>query len=75
MTAFNRYSAWFRAHPMSGGMRRVWLDRASDFGTLRSDTYGFDLAPLPESLQLHGEETTIQQAYQLDTTESVPRTA
>ncbi len=38
MTAFNRYSAWGRMHPMSGGMRRLKLDRDLDFGSLRQDT-------------------------------------
>ncbi len=66
MTAFNRYSAWARMHPMSGGVRRAKLDRASDFRALRQDAYGFDLAPLPQSLQLHAEETTIQRMHQLD---------
>jgi radical SAM superfamily enzyme YgiQ (UPF0313 family) len=65
-TAFNRYSAWARTHPMSGGVGRVKLDRASDFGSLRRDTYGFDLAPLPRSLQLQPEEKTVQRASQLD---------
>jgi hypothetical protein len=71
MTVFNRFSAWRRMHPMSGGMRPVTLDRASDFGSLRQDTYGFDLAPLPLSLQLHAEEKTIQRTFQLDVTESI----
>lgn len=33
---------------------------------LRQDAYGFDLAPLPQNLQLHAEETTIQRMHQLD---------
>jgi hypothetical protein len=75
MTAFNRYSAWSHVHPMSGGMQRVRQDRVGDFGRLRSDTYGFELAPLPQSLQLQADESTIQRAFQLDTTEPLPRPA
>jgi hypothetical protein len=66
MTAFNRYSAWGRMHPMSGGMHRVQIDRAADFGSLRQETYGFELAPLPQSLQLQAEESTLQRTFGLD---------
>lgn len=69
MTAFNRYSAWGRVHPMSGGMRRVQIDRAADFGSLRQDSYGFELAPLPQSLQLHAEENTIQRTFEINAEE------
>ncbi len=50
MSAFIRYSAWRRTHPMSGGIMRVKLDRASDLSALRKKAFGFDLAPLPKSL-------------------------
>ena len=60
MSAFKRFSAWKRMHPMSGGIGCVKIDRASDFGDLRRDVYGFELAPLPQSLQLQPEERTIQ---------------
>jgi hypothetical protein len=56
MSVFVRYCAWRRAHPMSGGVMRVRLDRASDFLSLRRRTFGFDLAPLPQSLQLPAAE-------------------
>ena len=75
MTAFNRYSAWSRVHPMSGGMRRVKLDRASDYAALRSKSYGFELAPLPRSLQLHEHENTIQRMSELNAMETVSRGA
>jgi radical SAM superfamily enzyme YgiQ (UPF0313 family) len=65
MTAFNRYSAWRGAHPMSGGIRPCRMDRAADFGTLRQDTYGFELAPLPRSRQLAKEELAIQRTFEL----------
>lgn len=50
MSLFSRYSAARQCHPMSGGIRRVRLDRADDYLRLRQQTYGFALAPLPESL-------------------------
>ena len=51
-SVFNRYCAWRRMHPMSGGVARVWLDGVKDFLSLRKETFGFELAPLPRSLQL-----------------------
>ncbi len=50
MSLFSRYSVARQRHPMSGGIRRVRLDRADDYLRLRQQTYGFALAPLPESL-------------------------
>jgi len=62
MTLFNRFSAWRQMHPMSGGVMRVARDRAADFLQLRRETFGFELAPLPQSLQLHAAETLLQPA-------------
>ena len=50
--AFNRYCAWRRMHPMSGGVGRVRRDGVADYIALRRAAFGFDLAPLPRSLQL-----------------------
>jgi radical SAM superfamily enzyme YgiQ (UPF0313 family) len=52
MSLFVRYCAWRKMHPMSGGVMRVRLDRVSDYLPLRKHTFGFELAPLPQSLQL-----------------------
>lgn len=52
MSTFVRYSAWRQTHPMSGGIMRVKLDRATDLSSLRKKAYGFELAPLPKSLQV-----------------------
>jgi hypothetical protein len=52
MTLFVRFCAWQRTHPMSGGIGRVRLDRVDDYLPLRKQRYGFELAPLPRSLQL-----------------------
>lgn len=49
---FVRYCALRRTHPMSGGIKRVRLDGVDDFLSLRRETFGFELAPLPHSLQL-----------------------
>jgi radical SAM superfamily enzyme YgiQ (UPF0313 family) len=64
MSLFTRYCAWRRTHPMSGGIRRVRLDRAQDFLSRRKETYGFELAPLPLSIQLPAAERLLQQAPQ-----------
>jgi hypothetical protein len=61
MSLFNRYSAWTRMHPMSGGLRRVLLDGADDFLPLRKEIFGFELAPLPSSLQLPAAERLLNQ--------------
>lgn len=47
-----RLSAFWRTHPMAGGTLRVRRDHAADYAFLRRRTFGFDLAPLPESLAL-----------------------
>lgn len=52
MSLFIRYCAWQRTHPMSGGVRGVRLDGVDDYMSLRKRTFGFELAPLPHSLQL-----------------------
>jgi hypothetical protein len=49
---FNRFSAWKRMHPMSGGFRRVQLDAAAAYARLRRAQFGFDQIPLPKSLVL-----------------------
>ncbi len=41
---------------MSGGIKRVRLDGVDDFLSLRKESYGFELAPLPQSLQLPAAE-------------------
>ena len=50
MSLFNRYSAWRRMHPMSGGVAHVRRDGAEDYISLRRETFGFELVPLPRSL-------------------------
>ena len=52
LSSFSRYSAFRRYHPMSGGVKRVYLDSASDYLPLRKAMFGFEFAPLPEVLQL-----------------------
>ena len=61
MSLFTRYCAWRRTHPMSGGVRRVRLDRVNDFLSRRKEAYGFELAPLPLSLQLPPGERLLEQ--------------
>jgi hypothetical protein len=59
MSLFSRYCAWRQTHPMSGGVRRVRLDRVHDYLALRQQTFGFSLAPLPRSLQLPATESLL----------------
>ncbi|MEX2558588.1 MAG: radical SAM protein, partial [Pirellulales bacterium] len=59
MSLFVRYCAWRRTHPMSGGVMRVRLDKAADFIPLRQKWFGFELAPLPRSLQLPAAENLL----------------
>jgi hypothetical protein len=41
---------------MSGGIKRVRLDGVDDYLLLRKEAYGFEFAPLPQSLQLPAAE-------------------
>jgi len=52
MSLFVRYCAWRQTHPMSGGIKRVRRDGVNDFLAQRRRTFGIELAPLPQSLQL-----------------------
>lgn len=47
---FYRLEAFHRIHPMSGGVWRIRLDRASDYAELRRRRFDVDLVPLPGSL-------------------------
>jgi hypothetical protein len=44
---------------MSGGIVRVLRDSAADFSAWRKETFGFELAPLPQSLKLSAAETQL----------------
>lgn len=59
MSLFTRLCTWRRAHPMSGGIRRVLRDSAADFIAWRRELFGFELAPLPRSLPLSAAERLI----------------
>ena len=56
MSVFSRFCAWRRTHPMSGGVMRIRRDNAADYIERRKETFGFELAPLPRSLQLPAAE-------------------
>ncbi len=59
LAIFNRLMALQRMHPMSGGIDRLAVDGVGDYLELRKNRYGFELAPLPDSLALspRDEET------------------
>jgi hypothetical protein len=65
MCLFNRYCAWRRTHPMSGGMARVRRDGPRDFLSLRKETFGFELAPLPRSLPLSVADSRLNDVIEL----------
>lgn len=52
LSSFSRYASFRRAHPMSGGVKRVYLDSSSDYIPLRKTMFDFEFAPLPQILQL-----------------------
>jgi radical SAM superfamily enzyme YgiQ (UPF0313 family) len=56
---FSRYCAWEQMHPMSGGVFRVRRDGIRDFISLRKEAFGFELAPLPQSLLLSAAESRL----------------
>ncbi len=59
---FSRYMAAQKMHPMSGGIDRVRLDGVSDYAGLRSGLYGFNLAPLPDNLQLTPHDEAVNRS-------------
>lgn len=63
MSIFNRYCAWRKMHPMSGGIGRVRLDSTDNYLRLRQRTFGFALAPLPKSIELPEAELAHQPAH------------
>ncbi len=48
--SFYRLQAFQKIHPMSGGVSRVRLDRATDYADLRRTRFDIEAAPLPFSL-------------------------
>lgn len=51
-SAFARFAASRRMHPMAGGFCRIKLDRADDYLLLRRRIFGIDRLELPASLPL-----------------------
>jgi hypothetical protein len=73
MSLFNRYCAWRRTHPMSGGVMRVRRDRVDDYLALRKEVFGFELVPLPRSLQLSAAESLLNRVINPHVRASLPR--
>lgn len=51
-SAFTRFCALKETQPIAGGIKRVSVDHVDDFLHLRQKLFGFELTPLPHSLQL-----------------------
>jgi len=49
---FSRLAGERKIHPMSGGIGRIFVDSVSDYRELRKKRFGYDLVPLPASLEL-----------------------
>jgi hypothetical protein len=75
MSLFDRYCARRRMHPMSGGVARVWRDGAKDFVALRKEMFGFELAPLPRSLQLSAADSGLNGVSKPSVRPSLPQAA
>ena len=73
MSLFNRYCTWRRTHPMSGGVMRVRRDRVDDFLSLRKEVFGFELVPLPRSLQLSAADSLLNRVINPHVRASLPR--
>ncbi len=50
-------------HPMSGGVGRRNLDRNVDFAHIRRSTYGYDLLPLPDRLEVPEKDQAFTQIH------------
>ena len=72
MSLFNQYCAWRRTHPMSGGVMPVRRDRVDDFLALRKEVFGFELVPLPRSLQLSAAENLLNRVINPHVRASLP---
>jgi hypothetical protein len=58
---FTRLFAWRKMHPMSGGVGRVHRDTVTDYRALRRKHFGYDLVPLPKSLELSAADARLNQ--------------
>ena len=52
----SRFLASKNIHPMSGGVKKLVIDRCTDYVDLRKDLFGVEMAPLPNSLRLSSED-------------------
>lgn len=62
---FSKFSAFKQTHPMSGGIRRIRLDHVDQYLSLREKTFGFDRAPLPDSLKLSPADEALNRQARL----------
>ena len=58
---------------MSGGVMRVWRDRVDDYLSLRKEVFGFELVPLPRSLQLSAADSLLNRVIIPNVRASLPR--
>ena len=60
---------------MSGGVLRVRRDGVEDFMSLRKDTFGFEMAPLPQSFQLSAADSRLNSVTKTRVRANMPLTA
>ncbi len=58
---------------MSGGVMRVWRDRVDDYLALRKEVFGFELIPLPRSLQLSAADSLLNRVINSNVRANLPR--
>jgi Radical SAM superfamily len=58
---FTRLFVRKKMHPMSGGVGRVHQDAVADYQGLRRKHFGYDLVPLPKSLELSAADARLNQ--------------
>ena len=75
LALFSRFCAWRRMHPMSGGVLRVRRDSVEDYISLRKETFGFELTPLPQSLQLLAADSRLNSVIKPRVQTRLPQTA
>jgi hypothetical protein len=62
---FNRFVTWRRRHPMTGGVGKVKIDAMKDYIDLRRKKYGFELAPMPDCLELSKTDADLNKQAQM----------
>ena len=66
MPIFARWCAFSQVNPLSGGIGECNLDSAWDYLDLRKKRFGYDLVPLPRSLDLSEADAALNRSVKLN---------